>query len=715
MQQENRLHALDAVRAFALLLGVVFHAGFSFVPGMIVGLWATVDVSTGTPVSVLLFVSHIFRMSLFFFLAGFFGRLLFERRGARGFWHDRAKRILVPLVAGWLVVFPMLAGVWVWGILDYYRDAPLAVPPTSSDAGAFPLTHLWFLYYLLILYVIVVTIRSAVAAVDRGGALRRGVDAIVRVAMTTGVAGLLLALPIGFALYARDIWFGWWGIPTPDQSLIPQVTSLVGYGVAIAFGWLIHRQSDLLKSWRGQWPAHLAVAAAATGFCLWLAGPSARFTPLEAGRTTMAYAFAYAIAIWSWVPAIVGMALRFLSRESAATRYVADSSYWLYLVHLPVVAAIQVLVRELPWHWAIKFPLVLLVSFAVLFASYHWLVRFTFIGGLLNGRRHERRRRPETPRPPAGSATNTSNETAAVTTASSSTAPPLAELADVHQQYGKIVALDGVTVRIDRGELVAVLGPNGAGKSTAISLMLGLLEPGRGQVRLFGLSPSEIAARRFVGVMMQDAGLPPALRVREHIALACSYYPDPMSPAEAMARTGTTALADRRYVSLSAGQKRQVQFAIAICGRPRLLFLDEPSVGLDVQARERMWQTIRELVAGGASVVLTTHYLEEAEALADRVVVLAKGRVIAEGRVDEVRAVVGRKHITCSSDVQVEDVRAWPHVIDVRHDARRLRITATDAETVVRRLLAVDSGLRDLEVRPAGLSEAFAELTRDAA
>jgi ABC-2 type transport system ATP-binding protein len=158
-----------------------------------------------------------------------------------------------------------------------------------------------------------------------------------------------------------------------------------------------------------------------------------------------------------------------------------------------------------------------------------------------------------------------------------------------------------------------------------------------------------------------------------------------------------------------------VQFALAICGRPRLLFLDEPTVGLDVQARETMWSTIRRLIAQGCSIVLTTHYLEEAEALADRVAVLARGELIALGTVDEVRSIVSRKKITCSSALPIDGVRAWPGVVDATGDEHRMQITTADAETVVRRLLASDQNLRNLEIKQAGLAEAFAELTKEAA
>jgi ABC-type multidrug transport system ATPase subunit len=193
---------------------------------------------------------------------------------------------------------------------------------------------------------------------------------------------------------------------------------------------------------------------------------------------------------------------------------------------------------------------------------------------------------------------------------------PLAELRGAHKRYGRIEALRGLDLEVRRGELLALLGPNGAGKSTAIALWLGLVQPDAGAVRLLGGSPLEVDSRRGIGVMMQEAALTPELRVGELIDLASSYYPCPLPSPDALRLSRTDALASRPYAKLSGGQKRQVQFALAICGRPRLLFLDEPTVGLDVQAREAMWHTLRELVAEGCSIVLTTHYLEEAQALA---------------------------------------------------------------------------------------------------
>ncbi|HEX4963070.1 MAG TPA: ABC transporter ATP-binding protein [Thermoanaerobaculia bacterium] len=291
----------------------------------------------------------------------------------------------------------------------------------------------------------------------------------------------------------------------------------------------------------------------------------------------------------------------------------------------------------------------------------------------------------------------------------------LAELSGVHKRFGSTVALDGLDLAVGRRELLAVLGPNGAGKTTAISLLLGLQKPDSGAARLFGQEPKALAARRRAGVMMQEVFLAPELRVREQVDLVASYYPQPLGTDAVLEKTQITALAKRPYGKLSGGQKRQVQLAIAIVGRPELLFLDEPTVGLDVQARELLWATIRELVAGGASIVLTTHYLEEAEALADRVAVLAKGRLIASGSVNEIRALVTRSQIHCVTALTAEEVQACPGVETVHRDQHGLHITTREAEAVVRRLLAADPDITRLEVRRAGLAEAFTELTQETA
>ena len=289
----------------------------------------------------------------------------------------------------------------------------------------------------------------------------------------------------------------------------------------------------------------------------------------------------------------------------------------------------------------------------------------------------------------------------------------LACLRGAVKSYGALRALDGIDLELHRGELLALLGPNGAGKTTAISLLLGLVRADAGEVRLFGMDPQRIEARRGIGVMLQHAQLPATLRVGELIRLTASYYPSPRSVAESAELAGVADLLQRPYGKLSGGQQRRVQFALALCGNPRLLFLDEPTVGMDIEARQKLWSAIRTLVADGVSIVLTTHYLEEAEALADRVCVMARGKVVSEGSVQALRARIALKRVWCATRLPLAEVAAWPEVADARLDGERLCLSTEHVEALVRRLLAHDAQLSALEVRAAGLAEAFTELTRD--
>src|SRR5690349_12208160 len=287
----------------------------------------------------------------------------------------------------------------------------------------------------------------------------------------------------------------------------------------------------------------------------------------------------------------------------------------------------------------------------------------------------------------------------------------LASLSGVRKRFDKVQALDGFDLAVQRGELLSLLGPNGAGKSTAISILLGLQSADEGTAELFGHAPQDIDGRRRIGVMMQEVMLPSVLRPREIMQQVASYYPTPYTVESVIARLSLEGLADRPYGKLSGGQKRQVQFALALVGRPELLFLDEPTVGLDIHAREALWKVVRDLKHEGCSIVLTTHYLEEAEALADRVVVMAKGRLVASGSVNEIRAYVTRKQVSCVTRLGADTVRAWPEVLQVELQRDRLHISTRNAEALLVRLLREDPDLSDIEVKRAGLAEAFTELT----
>jgi ABC-type multidrug transport system ATPase subunit/peptidoglycan/LPS O-acetylase OafA/YrhL len=698
MSTSERLHSLDAVRGFALLAGVALHAAVSFLPGFGATGWPIADSSPSVPLGVTFFVIHMFRMTTFFLIAGYFGRMLFHRLGTRAFVQNRSRRIVIPLVVGWMVVFPATAATFTWAF-NKAGGPPLTASLPPPPALAFPLTHLWFLYVLIVMYAATLALRTLfVRGLDPGATLRLRIDRVVAGLVSARLMFVVTAVPLAAALYATPAWQAWFGIPTPDQSFIPNGTAMVAFGTAFWLGWVAQRQRSLLEIWRRDWFLHLAVALVMTLVCLRHIGLAPVFESAARDQATLIYAACYAIGTWAWTFGIIGAGLRFFDNDSPARRYLADASYWIYIVHLPVLFVLQAAIQNQPLHWSIKYPFIVTVAMVVLFGSYHTLVRYTMVGEVLNGRRYRN-----------------SSAVPIVERAIAGEGGPLATLSNVRKRYGQIMALDGLSLDVYPGELLAVLGPNGAGKSTAIGLMLGLHEPDAGTAALFGLPPAQIEARYRVGVMMQEAALAAELRVREHIDLVCRYYPSPMTADEAMALTHITALADRPYAKLSGGQKRQVQFAIAICGRPALLFLDEPTVGLDVQARELLWATLRQLVAAGASVVLTTHYIEEAEALADRVAVVGNGRLIASGTVDDMRALVARKRIRCLTAVSVDELRAWPGVSSAARDSSHVQIVATDADAVVRRLLAADPQARDLEVHRAGLAEAFSELTQEAA
>lgn len=293
--------------------------------------------------------------------------------------------------------------------------------------------------------------------------------------------------------------------------------------------------------------------------------------------------------------------------------------------------------------------------------------------------------------------------------------PAAASLTEVVKRYGAKTALDHVSLTIEPGKVTALLGPNGAGKTTAISVLLGLTAPQAGRVEVLGGTPASLRVRRRLGVMLQSAALPDTLRTGELLRLVSGYYPSPRPLTEVALLAGISELLDTPYGRLSGGQQRRVQFALAICGNPELVFLDEPTTGLDIEARETLWAVVRELTARGCAMLLTTHYLEEAEALAQRVAVLVRGAIVSEGTVEAIREHGVRRRIRCVSALPVEAVRAWPGVSGAIREDRWLDIEAPLAEPVVRRLLEADPTVRDLEVRRTGLAEAFVRITREAA
>lgn len=285
------------------------------------------------------------------------------------------------------------------------------------------------------------------------------------------------------------------------------------------------------------------------------------------------------------------------------------------------------------------------------------------------------------------------------------------ELQDVQKHYGGVQALEPTTLSIQRGEVVALLGPNGAGKSTLVNLALGLLVPSRGTVRVFGQNPLDAANRTHTGAMLQQVNLSANLRVRELIELFSSYYPAPLRLDETLDRANLSTLQRRQYRQLSGGQRQRVRFALALCGNPDLIVMDEPTVGLDVETRRLFWAQVRALVADGRTVLLTTHYLEEADALADRILVMDRGRLVAQATPHELKARVNVQHVTCRTALEDYQLLDLPGVRAVSRQGQHVSLSV-DAATVIAPLLyALDPRLEEFTVRPASLEDVFQGLS----
>jgi len=285
-------------------------------------------------------------------------------------------------------------------------------------------------------------------------------------------------------------------------------------------------------------------------------------------------------------------------------------------------------------------------------------------------------------------------------------------LSNLSKSYGDVRAVKSIDLTIAPGETVALLGPNGAGKTTTIDMMLGLTRPDSGTVSLFGMSPHNAAAAGVVGGMLQTGSLVDYLSVRELVSMVASLYPRPLDVDDALALSGCSGFAGRRTRKLSGGQAQRVRFAIALVADPDLLLLDEPTAALDVEARRDFWASMRAVAARGKTVIFATHYLEEADAFADRIVLLAHGSVVADAPPGEIKARVGGRTIRATlPDAALDSLRAMPGVIGVERRGDAVILTCAEAESALRALLDGFPAAADVEVRGAGLEEAFLALT----
>ncbi len=391
---ESRYHALDAVRAFALLLGVVFHAAESFGPDAF-RYWAAADNSPSELLGTFRHASHAFRLELFFLIAGFFAHLVWRKRGVQGFVRNRVGRILVPLVVGRCILYPILVFTWVTGAARLGRWEILAIPeqfrsypPWQLTLGffmsfefvkQFDLTHLWFLYQLLVLYALALPLRWACLRLTwLQGALLPWLDARFRAAISSSIKVIwfsALALP---ALYLQHSW----NVDTPKQSLVPELPATFLFAVFFGVGWALHRQPELLGQAGRHWRWHLLIGLLLVMPRCSFAGYFHRLGWLELYRpcVRLGHCVLFSLMMWSFVFGFLGLFLHHRKTESQAWRYVADSSYWIYLVHLPVVVWLQIWVAQWPLSWVVKFPFILVVAFPVLFPhlplfgaiDFHW-------------------------------------------------------------------------------------------------------------------------------------------------------------------------------------------------------------------------------------------------------------------------------------------------------------------------------------------------------
>jgi len=287
-------------------------------------------------------------------------------------------------------------------------------------------------------------------------------------------------------------------------------------------------------------------------------------------------------------------------------------------------------------------------------------------------------------------------------------------LSRLTKSYGQVRAVRGIDLSIARGETVALLGPNGAGKTTTIDMVLGLTKPDSGSVSLFGMPPAEAVAKGAVGGMLQTGELVQYLTVREAVTMVASVYPHPLRVDDVLRLTGAAAFADQRTNRLSGGQTQRVRFAIALIGDPDLLLLDEPTAAIDVEGRHEFWAAMRTIAAQGKTIIFATHYLEEADAFADRIVLLARGRIVADGPATEIKAKVSGRTIRATlPGADAAQLAALPGVTNAELHGDAVALSCGDSDAALRALLVQFPSVHDIEVLGAGIEEAFLALTGD--
>ncbi|MGM1048967.1 MAG: ATP-binding cassette domain-containing protein [Bacillota bacterium] len=294
---------------------------------------------------------------------------------------------------------------------------------------------------------------------------------------------------------------------------------------------------------------------------------------------------------------------------------------------------------------------------------------------------------------------------------------PIVELVQITKLYGAKKAVNNISFTIEKGSITAILGPNGAGKSTTISMMLGLIDPTEGEIRLFGRSPKDRQVKEKIGAMLQEVSVMDSLKAREIIALIRGYYPHPMEMSELKKLSGLTdEELNKRATKMSGGQKRKLSFALALAGNPDLLFFDEPTVGLDTTSRRLFWRTVRELADQGKTILFTTHYLQEADDMADRIILFNNGTIAADGKPEEIKAKLTRRSISfvVETDPQLIKERLYklPGVTDVYEQDGKMHVVVENTDQILAVILREEMAVRDIRIDEGSLDEAFDQLTQ---
>lgn len=391
-QTSNRLDYLDAVRAYALILGIIFHASLSFMP-MFIG-WAVMDISTSATIPVFVLLSHAFRMELFFLIAGFFSHMTFHQQGLASFIRSRLVRLAIPFVVGWLILRPMLVSGWIMGAESMRGDVNIgeALVQGITSLGEFPHgfligTHLWFLYYLLVISSSLLVLRYLIVLHQPlKNSLVQLADQLINWVCRARLAILLLAIPTASCLWFMDSW----AVDTPDKSLRPNIPVGLIYGGFFLFGWLLHRQAVLMHHFAQLSWGKFALCIIASMVAVKLSAFQVQLSHPHYILIKAAFMWTYGILMWSLISLTIGLCRRIFMRPNTFIRYVADSAYWLYLIHLPIVIWLQIAFAELPLHWFVKLLSIFTITLVLSIVFYDLFIRSSFVGAILNGKRKPR-------------------------------------------------------------------------------------------------------------------------------------------------------------------------------------------------------------------------------------------------------------------------------------------------------------------------------------